>query len=46
MTPNVSRFSTNRLNSGNGLWSCRLNGGVSGAVPVGLHVSEKFWSYI
>ena len=41
-TPSVSRLSTNRPNQefvrdlANGLWSCQLNGGVSGAVPVGI----------
>ena len=42
VTPSVSRLTTNRpnqpltLESANGLWTCRLNGDISGAVPVGI----------
>ena len=41
-TPSVSRLSTNQpdvsltADSANGLWTCRLNGGISDAVPVGI----------
>ena len=42
-TPSVSRLTTNRPDevltsaAANGLWSCRLNGGFSTAVPVGIY---------
>ena len=42
-TPSVSRLTTNRPDealtsaSANGLWTCRLNGGLSTAVPVGIY---------
>ena len=42
-TPSVSRLTTNRPDealtsaAANGLWSCRLNGGLSTAVPVGIY---------
>ena len=42
-TPSVSRLTTNRpyeaLTSAaaNGLWTCRLNAGISTAVPVGIY---------
>ena len=42
-TPSVSRLSTNRSDgaltstAANGLWTCRLNGGFTGAVPVGIY---------
>ena len=52
-TPSVSRLTTNRHDeaiantsaAANGLWSCRLNAGISTAVPVGIYVrggGEKF----
>ena len=50
-TPSVSRLTTNRPDealtsaAANGLWSCRLNGGFSTAVPVGIYArggGEKF----
>ena len=43
-TPSVSRLTTNRPDealtsaAANGLWTCRLNGGFSTAVPVGIYV--------
>ena len=52
-TPSVSRLTTNRPNeantsaAANGLWTCRLNGGISTAVPVGIYArggGEKFLS--
>ena len=42
-TPSVSRLTTNRPDealtdaAANGLWTCRLNGGISTAVPVGIY---------
>ena len=42
-TPSVSRLTTNRPDeahtdaAANGLWSCRLNGGFSTSVPVGIY---------
>ena len=42
-TPSVSRLTTNRPDealtnaAANGLWTCRLNGGFSTAVPVGIY---------
>ena len=42
-TPSVSRLTTNRPDEAltgaeaNGLWRCRLNGGLSTAVPVGIY---------
>ena len=42
-TPSVSRLTTDRPDEAltsagaNGLWSCRLNGGFSTAVPVGIY---------
>ena len=53
MTPSVSRLSTNQpteVNTralANGLWTCRLNGGVSGAVPVEIYArggGEQFYT--
>ena len=44
VTPSVSRLSTNRPNQvdtralANGLWTCRLNRNVIGAVPLGIYV--------
>ena len=52
-TPSVSRLTTNRPNetntsaAANGLWTCRLNGGFSTAVPVGIYArggGEKFFT--
>ena len=49
--PSVSRLTTNRPDEaltsaeGNGLWTCRLNGGFGTAVPVGIYArggGEKF----
>ena len=43
VTPSVSRLSTNQPTQvdtralANGLWTCRLNEGASGAVPVGIY---------
>ena len=43
VTPSVSRLSTNRPTQvdtralANGLWTCQLNGDVSGAVPLGIY---------
>ena len=51
-TPSVSRLTTNRPDEAltsagaNGLWSCRLNGGISTAVPVGIYArggGEKYF---
>ena len=45
-TPSVSRLATNRPDealtsaAANGLWTCRLNGGFSSAVPVGIYARE------
>ena len=42
-TPSVSRLTTNRPDealtsaAANGLWTCRLNGGIPTAVPVGIY---------
>ena len=42
-TPSVSRLTTNRPDealtsaTANGLWTCRLNGGIGTAVPVGIY---------
>ena len=42
-TPSVSRLTTNRPDeantsaAANGLWTCRLNGGIGTAVPVGIY---------
>ena len=42
-TPSVSRLTTNRPDealtsaAANGLWTCRLNAGISTAVPVGIY---------
>ena len=42
-TPSVSRLTTNRPDeeltsaAANGLWSCRLSGSISTAVPVGIY---------
>ena len=42
-TPSVSRLTTNRpdealtSSAANGLWTCRLNGGIGTAVPVGIY---------
>ena len=42
-TPSVSRLTTNRPDealtsaAANGLWTCRLNGGLNTAVPVGIY---------
>ena len=42
-TPSVSRLTTNRpdealiIAEANGLWSCRLNGSIITAVPVGIY---------
>ena len=42
-TPSVSRLTTNKPDEAltsavaNGLWSCRLNGSFTGAVPVGIY---------
>ena len=42
-TPSVSRLTTNRPDetltsaSANGLWTCRLNGGIGTVVPVGIY---------
>ena len=50
-TPSVSRLTTNRPDEAltsaeaNGLWTCRLNGGFSTAVPLGIYArggGEKF----
>ena len=46
-TPSVSRLTTNKpgqalmVDLANGLWTCRLNGGVISAVPVGIYVREE-----
>ena len=43
VTPSVSRLTTNRPDealtsaAANGLWICRLNGGIGKAVPVGIY---------
>ena len=43
-TPSVSRLTTNQEDQpltnviANGLWTCRLDGAVSGAIPVGIYV--------
>ena len=43
-TPSVSRLTTNQPNQplqnviANGLWTCRLDGAASGAIPVGIYV--------
>ena len=51
-TPSVSRFTANRPNEAltsveaNGLWSCRLNGGITTAVPVGIYArGQSKWSH-
>ena len=42
-TPSVSRLTTNRPDealtsaAANGLWTCRLNGGIGTVVPVGIY---------
>ena len=42
-TPSVSRLTTNKPDealtsaAANGLWTCRLNGGLGTAVPVGIY---------
>ena len=42
-TPSVSRLTTNRPDealtsaAANGLWTCRLNGGIGIAIPVGIY---------
>ena len=42
-TPSVSRLTTNTPDdaltsaAANGLWTCRLNGSLNGAVPVGIY---------
>ena len=44
--PSKAKLIVNRPNdpltstAGNGLWSCRLNAGFPGAVPVGIYVRE------
>ena len=51
-TPSVSRLTTNTpieantSAAANGLWTCRLNGGISTAVPVGIYArggGEKYY---
>ena len=51
-TPSVSRLSTNRPDmaltsaAANGLWTCRLNAGISTAFPVGIYArggGEKYF---
>ena len=53
VTPSVSRLSTNQPTQvdtralANGLWTCRLNEGASGAVPVGIYArggGEQFYT--
>ena len=45
-TPSVSRLTTNRPDealtsaAANGLWTCRLNGDTSTAVPVGIYYAR------
>ena len=54
-TPSVSRLTTNRPDealtsaAANGLWTCRLNAGISTAVPVGIYArggGEKYFTWV